>query len=233
MKKSIIFALYEASMTAAWSNSLHTRQPCTHSFRALCLAFRGQSIGPGTHGAVTAITGGDYPHSRACSRASSRSGTNTPDPGALHRGSSIQTADHWPKTALTSRRPTETMVIREACPEYRATRHKKNGHTSQGKQNHPWKACEGQCVATTNDRLITNNSAPWLNTRCVSTSCCTGVAARWASASPGSYPGQLIFENSCMFNITYKILHIFFYMSIFYLSFMIINKKLSIFNHKI
>ena len=60
----------------------------------------------------------------------------------------------WPKTALTSRRPTAAMVMRETCPECGAKRYKKNGHTRHGKQHHQWKACGRQFTADVLDRSI-------------------------------------------------------------------------------
>jgi transposase-like protein len=44
--------------------------------------------------------------------------------------------------------PTAAMVVRDACPECGANRHKKNGHTRHGKQNHQRKACDRQFGAT-------------------------------------------------------------------------------------
>src|SRR6266478_3869227 len=46
------------------------------------------------------------------------------------------------------------MLIRDACPACGSSRYKKNGHTRHGKQNHQCKACERQCGATADDRLI-------------------------------------------------------------------------------
>jgi insertion element IS1 protein InsB len=48
------------------------------------------------------------------------------------------------------------MVIREARPECRSTRYKKNGYTRHGKQNHPCKACEHQFSASADLPLITH-----------------------------------------------------------------------------
>src|SRR5712692_10693783 len=60
----------------------------------------------------------------------------------------------WSNTVLTLGRPTEAMVIREACPACGSKRYKKNGHTRHGKQNHQCKACERQFGATAEDHLI-------------------------------------------------------------------------------
>src|SRR6266568_8163106 len=75
----------------------------------------------------------------------------------------------WPKTALTSARPTQGMVIRESCPECGSKRYKKNGHTRHGKQNH-------QCCCT----VWWNALRPVLRTSMSEfhldqqTSCCAG-----------------------------------------------------------
>jgi insertion element IS1 protein InsB len=46
------------------------------------------------------------------------------------------------------------MLVREACPHCGSIWYEKNGHTRHAKQNHQWKACERQCVATAEDRGI-------------------------------------------------------------------------------
>src|SRR5919197_1450298 len=60
----------------------------------------------------------------------------------------------WLKTALTSGRPMEAMVIRDACRGCGSQGKKKNGHTRHGKQNHQCKACERQFGATAEDYRI-------------------------------------------------------------------------------
>ena len=46
------------------------------------------------------------------------------------------------------------MVVRTACPGVRIGSVQENGHPRHGKQNHQWKACERQFVATAEDRII-------------------------------------------------------------------------------
>src|SRR5947209_9744757 len=60
----------------------------------------------------------------------------------------------WSNTVLTLGRPTEAMVIREACPACGSKRSKKNGHTRHGKQNHQCKACERQFSASVDTPII-------------------------------------------------------------------------------
>ena len=46
------------------------------------------------------------------------------------------------------------MVLREDCPQCGSTRHKKNGHIHNGKQNHRCKACGRQFVGEFTQRRI-------------------------------------------------------------------------------
>jgi IS1 family transposase/transposase-like protein len=46
------------------------------------------------------------------------------------------------------------MLVRNTCPACGSHRHKKNGHTRHGKQNHQCKGCDRQFVATAEDRII-------------------------------------------------------------------------------
>jgi transposase-like protein len=46
------------------------------------------------------------------------------------------------------------MVVRDACPECRSNRYKRNGRTRHGKQHHQCQACDRQFVATAKNPLM-------------------------------------------------------------------------------
>src|SRR5262245_61828075 len=62
----------------------------------------------------------------------------------------------WSKTAQTSGRPTEALVIREVYPACGSKRYKKNAHTRHGHQNHQCKTCEHQLSASADIPIITH-----------------------------------------------------------------------------
>ena len=49
------------------------------------------------------------------------------------------------------------MIVRNACPACGSTRFKKNGHTHNGKQNHPCKTCPRQFVQCCEHYLISDD----------------------------------------------------------------------------
>ena len=49
------------------------------------------------------------------------------------------------------------MIVRNACPACGSTRFKKNGHTHNGKQNHPCKTCPRQFVQCCEQYLISDD----------------------------------------------------------------------------
>jgi hypothetical protein len=61
---------------------------------------------------------------------------------------------HWLNSDPKAERPTESIVVRDTCPECGSHRYKKTGHTRHGKQNHQSKACDRQFVATAENPIV-------------------------------------------------------------------------------